>query len=292
MEAVRYDYLSSKQYPAVFQTFREAFADYSIDMNYMNEVNMLNRWIKNGVDFGLSAAAFDGDRMVGFTIIGADSWKGAPAAFDAGTGIIPAYRGKGVASGMLEAVVKRLRKRQISKFLLEVLQDNAPAIRAYEKNGFRIAREFDCYALDVEKTFAVRGPLRNDLLIRPVTKRELTTFEPFIDWYPSWENSFSSIRRIPDEVLIFGAMKMEQWAGMITYYPGLNWVMNVVVNPSFRRSGVATALLHHLLVALRGKTELVKMINVDHSDAAMASWLKKTGWKRTTGQYEMILELD
>ena len=291
MSPVRYEYLTREQYPEVFRTFREAFADYGINMNYMNEVNMLNRWIKNGVDFSLSSAALDRDRMVGFTMIGAGDWKGKPAAFDAGTGIIPAYRGMGVATGMLREVTRKLVEKNIGNFLLEVLQDNAPAIRAYEKNGFRIEREFDCYMLDIEKTFSVRVPLRNDLLIRPVTRQDLSLFEPFLDWNPSWENSFSAIRRIPDEVMIFGAMKMNRWAGMTAYYPGLNWVMSIAVDPSFRRSGVATALLHHLLVILRGKHDMIRMINVDHSDQAMAAWLKKTGWKRFTGQYEMKKKL-
>ena len=66
---LRYARLGRDDYPRVFRTFVEAFSDYALDMSYLTEQRLLNRWIKNGVDFGSSIGAFDGDRLIGFTML-------------------------------------------------------------------------------------------------------------------------------------------------------------------------------------------------------------------------------
>ena len=48
----------------LFATFREAFADYAVDMSRMTERAWSARCIKNNVDFDLSPGVFDGERMV------------------------------------------------------------------------------------------------------------------------------------------------------------------------------------------------------------------------------------
>ena len=52
------------------QTFQEAFSDYAMDMSFVTEERLRIRYVKNGVDWDASVGAFDGDRMVGFTLIG------------------------------------------------------------------------------------------------------------------------------------------------------------------------------------------------------------------------------
>jgi hypothetical protein len=63
-------FLTEKSIPELYQTFIEAFSDYAIDMNYMSAESLLNRALKNGIDFELSVGAYDNGQMVGFTMIG------------------------------------------------------------------------------------------------------------------------------------------------------------------------------------------------------------------------------
>ncbi len=86
----------------IHRTFQEAFSDYAVDMSSLTEERLRVRCVKNGVDWDASVGAFDGDRMVGFTLIGIDDWQGSLGAFDAATGIVPDYRGQRLAAAMFE----------------------------------------------------------------------------------------------------------------------------------------------------------------------------------------------
>ena len=51
--------------------------------------------------------------------------------------VLPAYRGKGIASAMLAKMQEIAVERGCCKLTLEVLENNAPARAAYDKFGFR-----------------------------------------------------------------------------------------------------------------------------------------------------------
>ena len=46
------------------------------------------------------------------------------------------YRGRGIASRLMEALLSELKDRGIAKVFLEVEYDNEPALALYAKNGF------------------------------------------------------------------------------------------------------------------------------------------------------------
>lgn len=266
----------------------EAFADYQLDMSYMTAERSWLRNLKSGVRYDCSVGAFDGDRMVGFTFVGLDDWCGEPAAFDAGTGIIPKYRGQGIANGMFGFIIPGLRDRGVTRFLLEVLQPNKAAIRAYEKSGFVITREFACYDL-LPESFAAAGPAKGDFEVRVVDKTTVQSFSTQTDWQPSWENSFAGIGRIRDELLQLGAFRDGRCVGVLVFYPLLQWIMCLVVDRDFRRQGVATSLLKALLADLRlpAGNHRVKITNIDHSDTGMRAFFEQAGAKWVIDQFEM-----
>lgn len=283
-------FLSQEQFPLIAQTFDEAFADYYLKSTRKADQWLHNRCIKNGVRYGCSVGAFDGDRMVGFTLVGLDEWNGEPAAFDAGTGIVPEYRGRGLANRMFDFGADELRRRGVTKFLLEVLQVNQPAIKAYQKSGFSITREFDCLGLD-RRAFQVNDSQDIPVEIKPVAQNRVKEFIGFADWQPSWENSFAAIARIPDEVILRGAFADNEPVGFLAYYPLLNWIMSLVVRRDYRRKGVATALLANFLGDFDGEVAQINLVNVDRSDVAMPAFLQKMGFKLFTSQYEMEMQL-
>lgn len=284
--SLRLSFLDGVKFSRLHKAFLEAFADYQVDMSSVTETVLRNRYAKNAVDYGLSVGAFDGDRLVGFTIVGADRWRGAPAAFDAGSGIIKEYRGKGLAGQLFDFALPKLRDAGIRKFLLEVIQDNEPAVKAYTKAGFRVTREFDCFMLDVTGA-AIDIRAGSALTVKAVKKDILSEFEAALDWEPSWENSFAAIQRIPDEVLMLGAFDGDLPVGLLVYYPLLNWIMALVVKKDYRRKGVATSLLVSFVGQSRPGQKTVKLLNVDHSDAGMLAFLEGAGFKRYIGQFEM-----
>lgn len=285
----QYSFLSSDHYPQIYQTFKEAFADYYLDMSYLTEERLFNRAIKNGVEYESSVGVFDGDKMVGFTLIGIDYWNNELSAFDAGTGIIPGYRGKGIAKQMFEFSLPRLKKRGVKRFILEVLQENERAVKAYQKTGFKITREFDCFELTLADAALETEKDNIHLEIQPVTKDRLSAFREYVDWRPSWENSFSSIERIPgdDDLVMYGAFIDKQWVGLLVYYPFLNWIMSLVVKKAYRRKGIAGRLMAHFIDGFTYDQSKVKLVNVEGSDTGMIKFLEGIGFKVYTRQFEM-----
>jgi len=270
------------------RTFSEAFADYAVDTSYMTEERIRVRCVKNNVDFDLSVGAFDGRRMVGFTLIAVDEFRGERSAFDAGTGIVPDHRGRGLAQKMFDHAIPALRERGVTRFVLEVLQVNERAVRAYRKAGFAVARELACFELDRTALPAAAAPA---VPVRPVDRGTVLGFAEALDWTPSWENGFPAIRRIPEELLTFGAFPGPTCAGVIAYSPGFNWILTLVVRRSHRRRGIGTALVRHLMEHLPSAVSSVEMINVEATDRGMIAFLERNGFRRWIDQYEMTCRI-
>jgi ribosomal protein S18 acetylase RimI-like enzyme len=139
-------------------TFLEAFADYAMGAPRTTEEQFFLRMQKNAVDYALSVGVYDSGRMVGFTLIGIDSWGGTLTAYDAGTGIVPEFRGQRLARRMFDHALPALHDRGVERFSLEVLQQNEPAIKAYRKAGFETTRELHSYVADAAPLAARLAP--------------------------------------------------------------------------------------------------------------------------------------
>jgi ribosomal protein S18 acetylase RimI-like enzyme len=281
-------FLREDDVPAMLRAFREAFADYALDMSYMTDDHLRNRWTKNGVVYPSSAGAFHAGRLVGFTAVGIDRWQGDLAAFDAATGIVPEHRGQGLAGRMFDLLLPMLREQGVRRFVLEVLQDNAAAITAYRRAGFDVTREFDAYRAQPDVRPA--GGAGEAAASQRASRETIAGFAEHCDWPPSWENSHSSLLRVPDELVVLVSSVEGQPAGLLVYYPGLNWITSVVVKREFRRRGVARRLIERLRAEL-GEGVLPKVVNVEHADAALRALLERTGFAVYARQYEMAREI-
>lgn len=287
--SLRIDYLTGVPFEKIASAFNTAFADYYLQMGDRAENWLRNRMIKNGVESECSVGVFDGSELVGFSLTGIDIREGELAAFDAATGIVPEFRGRGLARQMFDFALPRLRERKVRSFLLEVLQVNEPAIRAYRKTGFSITREFDCF----ERQAGAHGDREwsGDHSIVNLDKERLVHLADHFDWTPSWENSITSISRIPDELLSFGAFDGNDLIGTLAYYPLLQWIVNLAVRRDRRREGIASSLLSHLAKHLPEGTGKIKLINVMHEDHRFRAALERNGFNQFVSQYEMKMEL-
>jgi ribosomal protein S18 acetylase RimI-like enzyme len=270
--------------------FQAAFADYGVNMSYMTEENLLLRAAKNAVDWDLSVGSFDeSGHMVGFTLIGVDDWGGERSAFDAATGIVPDHRGAGLARAMLDHALPALRERGVIRFVLEVIQGNDRAIRAYRKAGFEVARELACFDLHVDPRAAatrVDAPFE----VRDADRSILDELEGEAEWLPSWENSFAAIRRVPDELIVLGAYDGGEPVGAVVFTPALGWIMSIVTARTHRRLGVATELLRRLAerVGPRLGGSPLRLVNVDRSDTGMIALAERCGFTHRLDQLEMM----
>ncbi|MCD4683683.1 MAG: GNAT family N-acetyltransferase [Bacteroidales bacterium] len=287
---VTYKNLVNVSFEELHKTFVDAFSDYAVDVSYMTHYVMENRAIKNGYDPESSVGAFNDSKLVGFTLVGIDNHYETPSAFDIMTGLVKDYRGKGIASQMFDFIIPSLKEKKIKQFYLEVLQENNAAIRAYQKAGFKINRSLDCFTLDIKK-LKITEQLRIPLSFKNLDKSIIDYFETFADWTPSWENSFSAIKRIPDDVLIIEAEYSINKVGLIVYYPTLNWIMAFLVDPKYRKIGVGSALIKKLIDEINGSVDIIKFLNIQSEDEDLINFLKASGFELMTGQYEMTYKL-
>ena len=286
-----YKNLVNISFEELHKTFVDAFSDYAVDISYMTPDVIQNRAIKNGYDPESSVGVFNNNKLVGFTLVGIDTHYEIPAAFDIMTGLVKGYRGKGIASEMFNFIKPKLKEKNIEEFYLEVLQQNASAIRAYQKTGFKIIRSLDCFILPV-KDFRITEEARTPLKFKKINKSGIDEFETFADWTPSWENSFNSIKRIPDEIITIAAEYSINKVGLIVYYPLLNWILAFLVDPKYRKMGVGSALISQLIDQVNGKVDKIKFLNIQSEDEDLITFLKESGFELMTAQFEMKYELN
>ena len=273
----------------IHRAFLEAFADYAMNAGGTTEDRLLLRMQKNSVDYEVSAGLYAEDRLVGFTLIGIDTWGGRLTAYDAGTGIVPDFRKQGWARKMFEHALPALRERGAERFVLEVLQHNEPAIKAYRKSGFEVARELKCYVGRVSELLSEsEAPT---LEMRPIARSVLATLEASADWLPSFENRFSAIDAISDHVQLTGAFDDGVCVGATAYAPPLNWLLTVLVDRRHRRCGVGTALIRHLAATLPDSVPQLTALNLDESDAGTQAFFESLGFTHLVDQYEMARSL-
>jgi len=273
----------------IHKAFLEAFADYAMDASGTTEEHLLLRMKKNCVDYSASPGAYIDDRLVGFTLIGLDTWGEKTVAYDAGTGMIPDVRGQGLAKRMFEHALPELHNRGVQKFVLEVLQGNDPAIKAYQKTGFAIARELKCFMAEVPTLSAI--PVEPSIQVRSASATEFEVLSTQADWLPSFENRLTVHHAIPDEVEYYGAFDDDSCIGIVVYCRGLNWLLSLLIDRSHRRKGIGAQLLRHLAGVLPEGASRIAAINVDGEDHGMQEFFQSTGFKPLVDQYEMHLEL-
>lgn len=276
--------LSDEDFHSLYDCFLTAFSDYEVDMR-MSPEQFRQRIVRDGVRLDLSAGAFDGERMVGFYINGAGEWQGKSTAYDAGTGVIPESRGRGVAKELFAFLERRLKEANVVQYLLEVLTSNVPAMTLYRKLGFEDTRRLAVFRSEPQKS--TKGTKTDeDISINPIEQPDWKLFQSFWDGQPSWQNSSDAIERIGSERSIIGAFVDDVCVGYgVAFSPAVS-LMQLAVSPEHRRRGIGSAILG----ALEGSKTL-KINNIDEDLTAALAFYEAKGYKQVLSQHEMMKTL-
>ncbi len=277
--------------------FGAAFAEYEVQITPDELRTMLRR---RGFDPALSFAAFDGDgRIAGFTFNGIGILGGQPTVYDTGTGTLPEYRGRGLATQIFEASLPHLRAAGITQYLLEVLQHNTAAVSVYRRLGFEVSREFNYFRSRNSRNADGRiGYAECGSTIRQVEPAALRDPAPeFWDFTPSWQNSFEAIERTPEDFVTLGAFDGPscdpsdcRLVGYAIFEPASGDITQIAVAKTHRRKGIGSALLKQTLTQNRAPG--VKCINTEIGcDEAVAGFLQSHGITPAGRQFEMIKRL-
>lgn len=279
--------LKEQDFDAVYDTFAKAFSDYQIKME-MTKEQFKRMSIRRGLDYGLSAGAIGDDgSMVGLALNGSDLWDGRLTAYDMGTGVVPGSRGKGIADGMFDFLIPKLRQAGVKQYLLEVIRSNEKAFDLYKKKGFRETRQFECFMSEAGSLRANR--IADGISTKPVADPDWSLFESFWDWRPFWQNSINSVKRSQSHAVVLGAFAGVKCVGYGVVYPESGDIPQFAVERTFRRKGVGSLIMKAL--ARESRRGRLAVVNVDSASQETLNFLTSLGFKNFAGQYEMILGL-
>lgn len=173
--------LKDTPFDTILQCFFDAFEDYFVDVR-MPEEFWRQRWKADRVDFQYSYGVFDQDQLVAFILNGIGYRDGKKLAFNAGTGVIPAYRGRRLVKTMYETFLPELRSTGIESCVLEVITRNTKAIKAYQSAGMDITRHYICYNGAFETTEVYGADVQFKKASRPDWDRYKTFRQEALSW--------------------------------------------------------------------------------------------------------------
>jgi ribosomal protein S18 acetylase RimI-like enzyme len=277
-----YRLLTAADFHPLYECFLEAFSDYQINLQ-MTEEQFEQRVKRDGVELELSAGAFDNERMIGFYMNGRGMWHGQATAYDAGTGVVPAYRRSGVAIQLFDFIAPRLKERGIKQYLLEVITSNERAVALYRKLGFEETRTLA--ALRANEAVKTAGDVEG-VSIRQMDEPDWDVFCAYWDGEPSWQNSMDAVERIRNQCQIVGAFVDEKCVGYGIVFKPSGILMQLAVAQEFRRRGIG----RRILASLSGD-RVLKTNNVEEKLKGTLEFYKECGFEIVLRQFEMIRSL-
>jgi ribosomal protein S18 acetylase RimI-like enzyme len=277
-------FLNESRFEELHKTFLAAFSDYAVPFRHTEE--QFRRHLRgNAVDLEFSVGCFAGQKMVGFTLNGFGVWEDRSTAYDAGTGVVPEFRRRGLSKKMFEFMLPVLRERGAERLLLEVITGNEKAVNLYRQLGFAETRNL--LVLKAEQPLKFTREFPAGVIADEITDPDWKYLQTFWDGKPSWQNSPEAIERTREFKKILGAFHDDKCIGYVVFSGDSGKLAQLAVAKGKRGHGVGSLLLRELQKNTNRKYSL-QIINLDGSLTQAVSFFRKRGFTENLSQYEMI----
>lgn len=273
--------LTEQDTPDLLNTLNGAFADYIVPFQ-LNAEQLQFKMTSENIIPEWSVGVFEAERLIAFIMHGVRKEDGKIIVYNAGTGVLPEYRGKGLVSKMYDYIQPFFEENQVHQLVLEVIESNQPAIRAYEKNGFAIRRKLLCFGGKLQTI-----PRINLVSIEPLHEFLWEDFQSFWDICPSWQSAVPSMDAAKPAA--FGAFIDSELVGYILFNPTNKRIYQIAVALQHRRKGIGTQLLEKIQQQLAA--EKVQFNNIDEASESLKLFLEKQGLATAINQFEMTKNL-
>jgi ribosomal protein S18 acetylase RimI-like enzyme len=121
--------------PDLVRFLNQGFEDYFVPIQF-DTTAFLHMIRKDGIDLTVSRVLIAEDRPCGIALIARRGWTSRLAAM----GIAKEKRSKGAGSWFLLQLVKEASQRGEHEMFLEVIEQNEPAVKLYQKYDFQTVR--------------------------------------------------------------------------------------------------------------------------------------------------------
>lgn len=273
--------LNQNDTPILLKTINAAFADYIVPFQ-LTEAQLQSKITSENILLDWSIGVFHEDEMVAFIMHGVRNENRKAKVYNAGTGVIPTHRGKALVGKMYDFIQDFFVNNNANQLVLEVIEGNNSAIRAYEKNGFEINRKLLCFSgiLDVKLN-------ANIAEIRILNDINWDEAQNFWDISPSWQNSNESMKMAKPTAL--GAFVNDHLVGYVLFNSTNKRVYQIAVAKDFRRKEIGKQLLAEVQNQL--SVEKLQINNVDEACESLKLFFEGLGLKNDINQFEMTKDL-
>ncbi len=277
--------LSNERIDVVHKAFVEAFSDYAVQIKMPIE-KFMEMVVTRSLNLEYSIGCYDNEKLIGFILSGFREIEHITYCYDGGTGVIKEFRRKGIAENLLKELIDIFHKRNIKYFVLEVLENNEPAINLYKKYGFEITRKLKCYECDRDMLTSKnshRYIVSNDTSV-------LNGLDPndYSLYRPSWQNDDISIRNAADN---YSFVFLSSNSKVICYgsiHKVKGDIPQICLLNEFRNTELEKILLSELIKnTTSGK---ISLINVEDA-SYLCKTLEEIGFHTIVNQYEMKLDI-
>jgi ribosomal protein S18 acetylase RimI-like enzyme len=267
--------LENVKFAELTEVFNAAFADYFVKIR-LDEKSLADKIQAENTVLSKSVGAFFEEKLVGFILLGIEN----EIAYNGGTGVLPEFRGHALTKQMYEFILPKLKAEGICRHQLEVITENLPAIKTYEKIGFRTVRTLACF-----KGKIAAENLNQKIEIKVLNEIDEEVFPTFWNSNPSWQNFLSAVKRTKNLHKIIGAFCENKLVGYLIYTE-TERVKQFGIDKNFRHSGIGRTLFAKL-----NNKEII-ITNIDKNDSETVSFLEKIGLTVFVEQFEMTMKLD
>jgi len=272
-----FDIVPASNYPLpdLVDFLNQGFEGYFIPIQ-IEIVDFLNMLRKDGIDLTASRVLIKDDQPGGIALIARRGWTSRLAAM----GIAKKKRGMGAGSWFMEKLIEDARQRGEREMSLEVIEQNEPAVKLYQKSGFQTVRRligFICKDAE-EKELEPLEEIDLREMGRLISQHGLTDLP--------WQLSGESIAQMNPPAHAYRKAQ----AYVVISNPEAERVMvwSLLVEKEARGNGLGTDLLKSILAYHRGKTWHVPAIFPEEFESVFT----KAGFEREeVAQWQMRLSL-
>ncbi len=276
------DNLENTKLEEILDSFNLSFSDYMVPFQLTLQ-QLKFKMVAEDIDLAYSIGAFEENNLIGFILHGKRSLDHSFQLYNGGTGVIPEKRGNKLTQKMYDFALSNFKSKSISSIVLEVISENVPAIKSYEKVGFKFVRKLNCFKGDLKEL-----KQHKKVIVKEIDHSSWEIFHELGEVKNTWQNSKESLRKSKNNVFILGAILDKEVVAYLALSKSNNRLRQIAVSPEFRRQYIGSTLLNHLSTNHSGTTSF---INVDAHAPDLNAFLQKVGLVNFLQQDEMILKL-
>lgn len=275
--------LSDTSSKEILDCFNLSFSDYALPFQ-LSLQQLETKFGIEDINKDISVGAFHDDELIGFVLHGGRILDTKRVAYNAGTGVVPTERGSGLTTRMYQFILPTLRSMGFDKVVLEVLSENIPAIKSYQRIGFLPRRKLDCFKGEI-----ISGQINKEIRVVEGSTQDLADLSAIGEIEPTWQNSMESIRNLGKTARQLFAYSGDEFLGYCILNSTNNRILQIAVKKDIRNSRVGSTLLNYIEHNISKECSI---INVDTNYEGPTNFFIRKNMLKSISQDEMELMID